>query len=763
MSFATLWRWFLLGNLGLALAWLVINFGLSWQWVSQPFAGFLHQNRVVTKSNLPGWETRELTIREIKLNEDDVILTVNGMTVFSSEEVTQYIRQQEVGQSIDYLLQSPTGRLDSATLAVVNFTGQDFLQLVVIPTFFALLGLIAAAVAIYTHPDFLQVRLFGLFSVGLVYALVSLPDFAVGWLFPLTFFGALIGKLALPPLFLHFLLLFPHPRRVLKDWPALLPLIYMPLLPALIYLPTLFNRPEVTGYFTQFISGYTLMYAMVWVGLLWEATLQTENLLARKQARTLLIGLILPTFLAMSLNLLLDYSLNRQLIFETVERYGLIGLPIAVTVATIHYQMFELKRGQPLHKLYLAAIGAALMGYFLLLALINATTMHLDFIRVSDLNIILLTVVAYFLLRPVYWAIRHRLEQRLYGSVEDFRTALRIFLRDLLKVKSRHDLESLVSWNIPQDFKLRSAELTLGSRPNSPYSLRLFLTVNNVSLGTLFLGAKINGGVFTEREQKILAELQRQISLALWSLELDEAIRTTEELTRLKSKFVANVSHELRTPLNIIINSIGFVIDGDVGPLNPEQGDYLNQALQGAEQLLQIINNILDMSKLEVGQMTLQLGPVNLADLIAETIPRVQQTLNHKPIQLLTDLSPNLPEVEGDRLRLRQIILNLLSNAAKFTETGTIRLRAYPENSRVIIQVADTGQGIAETMLPALFQQFPREGLTDRAGYAGAGLSLPLTKSLVELHGGRIQVESRLGRGTTFMVTLPVKQNTEVL
>jgi signal transduction histidine kinase len=760
ISFHNFWPWFLLGSLGLASAWLLINFGLSWLWIGQPFAGFLHQNRVITESNLPGWETRERTIREMKLDEGDVILAVNSQTLFSSEELISYVRRQPVGQPINYLLRSPAGQLAKITLSVVRFTGQDFLQLVVIPAFFAQLGLIVAAAAIYGHAESIQARLFGLLSVALVYALVSLPDFTVGWLFLLTFFGALVGKLVLPPLLLHFLLVFPQPRPVLKDWAALLPLIYLPILPTLIYLPTFVNRSEVNGSFNQIINGYTAIYVVVGAGLLLEATIRTRTTQTRSQAGVLLAGLVLPLFLAVSLNLFLEDSTNRKLIFEALERYGLIGLPIAAVVATVRYQLFELKRNQQLYRLYLKAIGATLAGYFLIIAFINATIINLEFIRFEDFNIILLTAGPFFLLRPVYRQIRRRLEQRFYGNIENFRIGLRLFQQELIKVKSRHDVEALISWNVPADFRLRNAELTSGGRPSSPYALQLPLATNNVSLGTLFLGAKISGEEFTGGERVILGELQKQLSLALWVLELDQAIRTTEELTRLKSKFLANVTHELRAPLNAVINYIGFVVDGDTGPLNPEQIGYLNQALQGAEKLLGLINNILDMSKIEAGQMTLQLYPVNLAELITETVSTVEGTLHGKPVQMVTELAPTLPNLLGDRLRLRQIILNLLSNAAKFTPAGMVGLKVYPDNGNVVIQVADTGQGIREEILPTIFHQFTNEGLTDRDEYGGSGLSLSITKSLVELHGGGIQVESWLGRGTIFTITLPVKQIT---
>jgi signal transduction histidine kinase len=419
--------------------------------------------------------------------------------------------------------------------------------------------------------------------------------------------------------------------------------------------------------------------------------------------------------------------------------------------------MFELKRSPQLYTLYLGTLSLALVGYFLLLALINATTVNLDFLHLADINPILLTIIAFFALHSVVGTVRHSLEQRFYGNIEDFRIGLRLLQQELLKMQSRHDLEALVSWNIPGDFRLRNAELSQHGQPNSPYALRLPLMVNNVSLGTLFLGGKINGRDFTARERQILLELQQQLALALWSFELDEAIHTTEELTRLKSKFLANVTHELRTPLNGIINYIGFVLDGDTGPLNPEQSIYLSQALQGAEKLLALINNILDLSKIEAGQMTLQLQPVNLSDIVAEAVPRAADLIGDKPVQLLTDLAPTLPALPADRLRLRQIISNLLTNAAKFTDSGRVWLKAYPENGHVIIQVSDTGRGIQAELLPAIFQQFTGEGLADRDERSSARLSLPVTKSLVELHGGHIRVESEVGQGTTFTVTLPVE------
>jgi signal transduction histidine kinase len=493
-------------------------------------------------------------------------------------------------------------------------------------------------------------------------------------------------------------------------------------------------------------------------GLLVQAAWQAETSLVRKQVVVVLLGLVLPIFLALTSNFIMDYPVDLAFAYDALGKYGWIGLPFAAAIAMLRYQLFDLQRSNRLHVLFTGTIAAMLVSYFSLVALINPTSIRLSYIRIEDVRIIGSTVLVFFALRPLYTLIRQRLEQRFYGSVENFRIGLRLFQQELLRVKSRHDLEALVSWNIPADFRLRSAELSQRGRPSSPYALQLPILVNNVSLGTLYFGGKISSEEFTEREPLILVELQKQLALALWSLELDEAIRSTEELTRLKSKFMANVTHELRTPLNGIINYIGIVVDGDTGPLNPEQTSHLSQALQNAEKLLGLINNILDMSKIEAGQMTLQVQPVNLALVITEAIPTIADTLNDKPVQLQTDLAASLTDIPADRLRLRQIILNLLSNAAKFTDAGTVWLKAFPENDHIVIQVSDTGRGIRAELLPTIFQQFTDQGLTDQAEHGSVGLSLPVTKSLVEMHGGYIQVESQIGRGTTFTVTLPAEQ-----
>jgi signal transduction histidine kinase len=237
---------------------------------------------------------------------------------------------------------------------------------------------------------------------------------------------------------------------------------------------------------------------------------------------------------------------------------------------------------------------------------------------------------------------------------------------------------------------------------------------------------------------------------------LDEAIRVTAELTRLKSKFLANVTHELRTPLNGIINYIGFVLDNPE-QLNADQVVHLKQALTGAERLLDLINNILDMSKIEAGQMTLIKRPVDLSEVLAELEPVALELLGGKPVQYVTNIAPTLPLFVGDRMRLRQIILNMVSNASKFTERGKIQVDLYPQNGSIIIKVSDTGPGIKQAALPTIFERFATTGLIDTQELFGPGLGLPITKSLVELHHGHITVDSQPHTGTIFTVDLPLQ------
>lgn len=235
-----------------------------------------------------------------------------------------------------------------------------------------------------------------------------------------------------------------------------------------------------------------------------------------------------------------------------------------------------------------------------------------------------------------------------------------------------------------------------------------------------------------------------------------KARMAAEEANRMKSKFLANMSHELRTPLNSIINFTRIVASGMRGDVNQEQVDYLNRVRANGEHLLGLINDILDLSKIEAGRMELYKQPCQLQDLVTSTLSTIIGLTKGKSVELHHDIEPDLPEVQADRTRVRQILLNLLSNAAKFTEQGSITARVMRDGDFLMVRVADTGRGIPPEKLETIFEEFRQADEGSDRSYEGTGLGLAICKRLVEMHGGRIWAESTPGLGSTFYFTLPI-------
>jgi|GEM_PF-3374991 len=236
----------------------------------------------------------------------------------------------------------------------------------------------------------------------------------------------------------------------------------------------------------------------------------------------------------------------------------------------------------------------------------------------------------------------------------------------------------------------------------------------------------------------------------------EQARKSAESANELKTKFLANMSHELRTPLNAIINFTRIVLSGLRGPVNDNQRDYLERVRHGGEHLLGLINDMLDLAKIEAGRMDLMKEDLNLADLVKSVLSTASGLVKEKPVVLEQEVPLGLPLVKADRTRLRQVLLNLLSNAAKFTDEGSITVRVLSNIDRVVIQVLDTGIGIAPEHLDSLFEEFRQVQDTSDRQYQGTGLGLAICKRLVELHGGQMWVESTVGQGSTFSFTLPI-------
>lgn len=248
---------------------------------------------------------------------------------------------------------------------------------------------------------------------------------------------------------------------------------------------------------------------------------------------------------------------------------------------------------------------------------------------------------------------------------------------------------------------------------------------------------------------------ERTADLAEAMQAAQEARAAAEQANELKTQFLANMSHELRTPLNSIINFTRILMVGMRGPVTDSQADYLNRVRNSGEHLLGLINDILDLSKIEAGKMELFKEPINIGDVIHSVMSSAAGLTKGKPIELQHEVEPNLPTIEVDRTRIRQVLLNLLSNAAKFTDEGTITVRVTRQDSQVLISVRDTGIGIAPEHQSLIFEEFRQvEGDSNRR-YEGTGLGLAICRRLIELHNGRIWLESEAGVGSTFFFTLP--------
>lgn len=234
-----------------------------------------------------------------------------------------------------------------------------------------------------------------------------------------------------------------------------------------------------------------------------------------------------------------------------------------------------------------------------------------------------------------------------------------------------------------------------------------------------------------------------------------------EEISTYKTKFLSNVSHELRTPLNAIIGFSDLLDQGYAEKLQPKQQEYLNHVLKSSKHLLRLISDLLDLQKIEAGKMNILPEPLNIAPLLKDVVDSVQPLAGKQNLSLKMALPQVIPIIKADPVRLKQMIYNLLSNAIKFTPAkGEVELKVVVVPDCVQISVRDTGIGLDEIGMKNLFQEFRQA--TDRGRELGSGLGLALTKKLVELHHGRITVESALGAGSTFTIELPITWRSSV-
>jgi signal transduction histidine kinase/FixJ family two-component response regulator len=257
---------------------------------------------------------------------------------------------------------------------------------------------------------------------------------------------------------------------------------------------------------------------------------------------------------------------------------------------------------------------------------------------------------------------------------------------------------------------------------------------------------------FTARQRRIARGIAQLAAMALNNARLVEEL---EQANRLKSEFVGTMSHELRTPLNIIIGYNELLLDGACGSLTTDQADILRRTDQSSRELLEIINAMLDVSRLEADRLPLELQEVYVSDLVEEIDTEVRG-LGKKPgLSFVWNVAPDLPPLHTDPAKLKMVLKNLIGNAIKFTEQGSVIVSVNAHQDEIEFRVIDTGVGIAPEALPIIFEPFRQADSSTTRLYGGVGLGLHIVRRLLELLGGTITVESEVGSGSTFYVRVP--------
>ena len=244
--------------------------------------------------------------------------------------------------------------------------------------------------------------------------------------------------------------------------------------------------------------------------------------------------------------------------------------------------------------------------------------------------------------------------------------------------------------------------------------------------------------------------------------EIGEKSRQLEVASQHKSQFLANMSHELRTPLNAILGYTELIVDGIYGDLPDKARATLDRIQSNGRHLLGLINDVLDLSKIEAGQLTLSLADYSIRDVVHNVYGAVESLATAKNLALKVELPKELPMAHGDERRLTQVLLNLVGNAIKFTDVGEVAIKTSTTDGSFTVAVRDTGPGIAEIDQGKIFEEFQQADSSPTKKKGGTGLGLAIAKRIIEMHGGRLWVESELGLGSTFCFTVPVKVERQV-
>lgn len=297
--------------------------------------------------------------------------------------------------------------------------------------------------------------------------------------------------------------------------------------------------------------------------------------------------------------------------------------------------------------------------------------------------------------------------------------------------------------------------------PHTRAELAVPLKIGERAIGVLDVHSTLKDA-FEGNEIMVLETLSGQVVVAIENARAYQmehrALEQLREVDELRRRFLANMSRELRMPLNNIIGFSRVILKGIDGPINNVQHDDLTAIHDSGQHLLALINDILDIAQIEAGSMELSIQPADFGEIARSVIPTSNALLEGRPVEFKYDISPDLPTIMADPNRLRQVLIKLLSNAAKFTPEGEIVLNVWCDDGEVITTVTDTGVGIPVEDREKIFEVFRQGSRTGSGNSGGTGLGLTFSKEIVEMHGGTIWLDSQEGQGTAFTIILPAAE-----
>jgi len=477
---------------------------------------------------------------------------------------------------------------------------------------------------------------------------------------------------------------------------------------------------------------------------------------------------VFPLWHASQLYGVIGVQSDRPLAFSPPEQavFDKIGNYLAVQLAGIrrHTEMQEAIDRFASYQQLAQRLTARVSTQELLREIVTAARQMLD----TQMSVLLNYDEESELLTPIAWA----------GIADE---AVKVFRTSL-----KQDLRGLVAWakkpartpNLLQD------QRNVSGRDSIVAGMLSELAVPVMYLDDLYGVLAVQSAEnrnFSDEEMTLLSALASQAGIALRNARLFDDLRETNhklestnaqlvisqqqaenarsaavEANRLKTEFINNMSHELRTPLNAVINFTRIVSDGHAGPVNEAQIQYLGFVHESGQHLLGLINDMLDIAKIEAGKMELRLEETRLEPIFKGIMSTAIGLTRAKPISLKQEIAADLPPIRIDPTRVRQVLLNLISNAAKFTAEGSITLRAENIGPNIVISVKDTGVGINAEDLPRVFEAFMQINNPLAISAGGTGLGMPISRRFIRLHGGDMWIESQPGQGTTVFFSLPI-------